>query len=306
MKTGRRGAPQAFARKLYEILEVESSDYITWNETGTAFIIVNLDTFTELILMKYFRHQKFPSFQRQLNLYGFRKITRGPDTGAYAHKFFVRDRPDLLDYVRRAQMAPHNHQTLFQNDLIYQDHLKSLVKVDHSFPPTEDLSYSRVLSFPYDPIELKDSSHMEFKDSSLNMENFKIAEQKPETKLVEQRPAIASSKKSHWCLSEGCNRLPLFGYQSQRALYCNEHRKIGMVNIYEFLGSQTLQINNAGSLVQINNAGSLMSYEFALSPDKASSKAGCLHLGCSKSADVVGDYCSQHRFDLLLQAATSI
>jgi len=105
VRTGKRGAPQAFARKLYDILEAESRDIITWNSSGNAFIIANLDLFRDYILMKYFRHQKFPSFQRQLNLYGFRKIARGPDTGAYAHKYFIRQRPDLLDFVRRSQTA---------------------------------------------------------------------------------------------------------------------------------------------------------------------------------------------------------
>jgi hypothetical protein len=53
--------------------------------------------------MKYFRHNKFASFQRQLNLYGFRKVTRGTDAGAYAHHCFRKGQPDLLSYVRRAQ-----------------------------------------------------------------------------------------------------------------------------------------------------------------------------------------------------------
>eukprot|EP00639_Heterosigma_akashiwo_P005561 CAMPEP_0194570134 /NCGR_PEP_ID=MMETSP0292-20121207/7568_1 /TAXON_ID=39354 /ORGANISM="Heterosigma akashiwo, Strain CCMP2393" /LENGTH=273 /DNA_ID=CAMNT_0039420517 /DNA_START=46 /DNA_END=867 /DNA_ORIENTATION=+ len=106
IKVGKRGAPQAFARKLYEILEVESTDHIAWNDTGSAFNIVNMEVFTEQILTKYFRHSKFLSFTRQLNLYGFRKvITCGPDEWAYEHKCFLRDRPDLLDFVRRT-LAP--------------------------------------------------------------------------------------------------------------------------------------------------------------------------------------------------------
>lgn len=51
--------------------------------------------------MKYFRHQKYSSFQRQLNLYGFRKISKGADTGAYTHDHFVKDGTDMLTLVRR-------------------------------------------------------------------------------------------------------------------------------------------------------------------------------------------------------------
>ncbi len=53
------------------------------------------------ILLAHFRHQKYTSFQRQLNLYGFRKIMSGPNLGSYAHERFLRDRPEVLHFVRR-------------------------------------------------------------------------------------------------------------------------------------------------------------------------------------------------------------
>ena len=60
-----------------------------------------MDTFSDRVLLNYFRHQKYSSFQRQLNLYGFHKISKGPETGAYAHDCFLRDKPELLMGVRR-------------------------------------------------------------------------------------------------------------------------------------------------------------------------------------------------------------
>ena len=101
-RVGKRGAPQAFARKLYEILTTESQDVIAWNADGTAFHVKDVDNFSVETLTKYYRHSKFSSFQRQLNLYSFRKIVKGPDAGGYAHPMFHRDRPDDLYHVRRS------------------------------------------------------------------------------------------------------------------------------------------------------------------------------------------------------------
>ena len=89
-RTGRRGAPQAFARKLHMILCEEPDDVICWTTSGQGFMIYNLDKFVTNVLLKYFRHQKFSSFQRQLNLYGFKKVHKGKDTGSYAHPHFLR------------------------------------------------------------------------------------------------------------------------------------------------------------------------------------------------------------------------
>ena len=46
--------------------------------------------FVAEIMQTYFHQSKLTSFQRQLNLYGFTRITRGPDRGGYYHEFFMR------------------------------------------------------------------------------------------------------------------------------------------------------------------------------------------------------------------------
>lgn len=54
-RTGKRGAPQAFARKLYEILLNESPAVIAWSESGDSFFIHDIDEFVNNVLLKYFR-----------------------------------------------------------------------------------------------------------------------------------------------------------------------------------------------------------------------------------------------------------
>jgi len=76
-RTGKRGVPQQFPRRLYEMLEQETklaqSDahhrvVIAWSSSGKAFRIIDVTHFADVILPRYFRTKKFSSFQRNLNL----------------------------------------------------------------------------------------------------------------------------------------------------------------------------------------------------------------------------------------------
>lgn len=111
-RTGKRGVPQQFPRRLYNMLEAEtqlsqstSESLISWSPSGKAFRIEDVTLFSTLILPKYFRTNKFSSFQRNLNLYGFSKVRRGPDTDMYAHPSFLRGQPDLLSELKKCKSA---------------------------------------------------------------------------------------------------------------------------------------------------------------------------------------------------------
>lgn len=65
---------------------------------------------------------KMTSFQRQLNLYGFRRVTKGEDVGAYYHPKFQKGRRDLISEIKRlpGKSAAYIHDD--KNKILPVDH----------------------------------------------------------------------------------------------------------------------------------------------------------------------------------------
>jgi len=104
-----------FPRRLYLLLEEMSNesneDIVSWMPHGGGFIIYDRETFESDLLPKYFRQTKMRSFQRQLNIYGFERITNGLYMGGYVNKYFIRGQPHLLDRMERIPIKNENEST---------------------------------------------------------------------------------------------------------------------------------------------------------------------------------------------------
>lgn len=65
-----RSIPTPFLTKTYQLVEDQSiDDVISWNDDGSTFIVWNPTVFARDLLPKYFKHNNFSSFVRQLNTY---------------------------------------------------------------------------------------------------------------------------------------------------------------------------------------------------------------------------------------------
>jgi hypothetical protein len=60
--------------------------------------------FASEVMAKYFRQTKFASFQRQLNLYGFNRLTSGRDKGGYYNDLFLRGKRFLCHRIQRIKI----------------------------------------------------------------------------------------------------------------------------------------------------------------------------------------------------------
>lgn len=68
--------PAPFLCKTYDLLQERDDDdddgnkkIVSWNAQGNGFVVWSPAEFSELMLPKYFKHNNFSSFIRQLNTY---------------------------------------------------------------------------------------------------------------------------------------------------------------------------------------------------------------------------------------------
>jgi hypothetical protein len=104
----RGGVSVPFPLKLHDMLDKAMAeghgDIVSWQLHGRCFVVYKPQDFQSIILPKYFKLSKISSFQRQLNLYGFQRLTFGRDRGGYYHECFLRNKEFLSRNIKRVQV----------------------------------------------------------------------------------------------------------------------------------------------------------------------------------------------------------
>lgn len=91
-----------FLEKLYDMLSEQSlRNYISWCDDGTAILVKKVDEFSKLVLPRYFKHDKFASFLRQLNMYNFYTTCQEPNMRQFSNPLFRRNAKDSIRNIKR-------------------------------------------------------------------------------------------------------------------------------------------------------------------------------------------------------------
>ncbi|MFQ6666779.1 hypothetical protein Gotur_033012 [Gossypium turneri] len=109
--------PAPFLAKTYALLEEgeeeESGEegcsrrrkkIVSWNDEGTGFVVWSPAEFSDLTLPRYFKHNNFSSFIRQLNTYGFKKTSSR--RWEFKHEKFQRGYKQMLMEITRKKSEP--------------------------------------------------------------------------------------------------------------------------------------------------------------------------------------------------------
>lgn len=125
---GANGVPVFITKLLAMVEDQANNSLLYWSANGETFIVTDADKLAEEELPKYFKHKNFTSLVRQLNMYGFHKVTAAggvknvtpkdqPQLWEFVHPCVQRAHPELLVHIKRKENSQKSRQrTLAKED----------------------------------------------------------------------------------------------------------------------------------------------------------------------------------------------
>ncbi len=166
-----------FPMRLHALLaDPTVRDVITWLSHGRSFVVLRPNVFATHVLPRYFAPEgsnslnarfssanptdgnlvtmmsqtkgvhKYPSFTRKLNRWGFRQISRGPDSGAFCHDLFQRDVPELCRGMVCQKSRKSKNPELISDDIMSVSSGSTMETVNKSIASIEKRRFSSTVT----------------------------------------------------------------------------------------------------------------------------------------------------------------
>ena len=107
-----------FPARLHDLLshDEDISDIISWLPHGRSWIVRDKKEFLMRVAPSHFQISKYESFTRQVNGWGFKRITQGPDINSYYHELFLRGMPHLIQWMKRSTSSGPRRNKQIRSD----------------------------------------------------------------------------------------------------------------------------------------------------------------------------------------------
>lgn len=170
-------AREMFPMRLHALLaDPTVRDIITWLPHGRSFVVLRPDVFATHVLPRYFAPEgsnslnakvphavaadgnlstimsqmkgvhKYPSFTRKLNRWGFRQISRGPDSGAFCHDLFQRDDPELCRGMVCQKSRKSKNSSRTSDDMLSVSSASTMGTANKSIASSEKRRFSSIVT----------------------------------------------------------------------------------------------------------------------------------------------------------------
>jgi len=121
-----QGTP--FVTKTFLLVsDASNDDTVCWSELGDSFVVKKPVEFSSEVLPKFFKHNNFCSFIRQLNTYGFVKIES--KLWEFQHEHFKKNQPQLLKSIsrRKSKKRDQDRDNLDPDN----EEIESVIRLQH-------------------------------------------------------------------------------------------------------------------------------------------------------------------------------